>query len=70
MEWTRTGKITMRSGDFLIIKYPTHYLALHGPQTDRKTIGRYPSAQEAKEACDGFDSLSKGGGNLPPLTTK
>lgn len=64
MEWTRTGKITMRSGDYLIIKYPTHYLALHGHQTDRKTIGRYPSAQEAKNACVAFRKDLNGLDNL------
>jgi hypothetical protein len=45
----------MRSGDFLVIKYPTHYLALYGPQTARTTIGRYPSADEAKAACEAFN---------------
>ena len=52
IDWKRTGKITMRSGDYLIIRYPTHYLALHGPQTARATIGRYATAEEAKAACE------------------
>jgi hypothetical protein len=57
MEWQRTGKITMRSGEYLIIKYPTHYLALRGPQTQRETIGRFKSAEDAKQACKDFDNV-------------
>jgi hypothetical protein len=42
----------MRADDYLIIRYPTHYAALHGPQTARTTIGQYPTAQEAQNACN------------------
>jgi hypothetical protein len=62
MDWQRTGKITMRSGEYLIIKYPTHYLALRGPQTQRETIGRFKSAEDAKQACEMFDNVEFSGG--------
>lgn len=52
LSWKRTGKITMRSEPYLIIRYPTHYAALHGPQTQRVTIGQYPDAEAAKTACE------------------
>jgi len=42
----------MRSEPYLVIRYPTHYLALHGPQTERVTIGRYATATDAKAACE------------------
>lgn len=50
----RTGKITLRSecGEYLIIRYPTHYNALYGPQTQRATIGQYPDATAAQNACN------------------
>ena len=50
--WRRTGKITMRSEPYLVIRYPnSRYLALHGPQTARETIGWYQTADDAKNAC-------------------
>jgi hypothetical protein len=52
LTWKRTGKITMRADDYLIIRYPTHYAALHGPQTARVSIGQYPDAETAKTACE------------------
>lgn len=52
MNWQRTGLITLRSGDFLIIRFPTHYAALYGPQCDRLTLGAYPDAEAAKTACE------------------
>lgn len=54
MIWGRTGKITMRSGEYLIIKYPgPRYMALHGPQTARVTLGAgLPSAEAAKVICE------------------
>ena len=49
----RTGKITMRCEPYLIIRYPrSRYMALHGPQTERVTIGVYPDAEAAKTACE------------------
>ena len=54
LEWKRTGKITTRAGEYLIIRYPkSGYMALYGPQTARKTIGQYQTADEAKNACQG-----------------
>ena len=54
MEWKRTGKITMRSGDYLIMRLILHpqYLAMHGPQLARQTIGRYHTGDEAIAACE------------------
>lgn len=52
LQWKNTGKITSRSGEYLIIKYPTHYLSLFGPQSNRATIGKYQSASEARAACE------------------
>lgn len=52
LPFKRTGKITMRAADYLIIRYPTHYAALHGPQTARTTIGQYPDAESAQRACE------------------
>ena len=52
LEWVRTGLITLRSGDWLIIRYPTRYTALHGAQCSRDEIGHYPTAAEAQKACE------------------
>jgi hypothetical protein len=53
LEFKRTGKITMRCEPYLIIKYPrSRYMALYGPQTNRMTIGIYPDAKTAQEACE------------------
>lgn len=60
LTFKRTGKITMRAGPYLIIRYPTHYLALHGPQTARITIGRYATADEAKKACQAHSDADSG----------
>lgn len=51
LDWRRTGKITLRADPYLVIRYPSHYLALYGPQTARETIGRYDTAADAKKAC-------------------
>jgi len=58
LTFKRTGKITIRAGDYLIIKYPDQgngqrYTALHGPQTARTTLGiGLPSAEAAKAVCE------------------
>jgi hypothetical protein len=54
LTWKRTGKITMRSdcGMYLVIRYPTHYNALHGPQCSRLTLGHYPDKDQAVAACN------------------
>ena len=54
MEWKRTGKITMRSGDYLIMRLILNpqYMAMHGPQCARQTIGRYHTAEDAIAACE------------------
>ena len=53
LTWRRTGKITLRSEPYLIMRLPGNppYLALFGPQTARSTIGRYDTAAEAQKAC-------------------
>ena len=54
LTWKRTGKITMRSEPYLVMKLiaDPKYLALYGPQTARITIGRYLTADDAKAACE------------------
>ena len=54
LTWKRTGKITLRAADYLIIKYPgPRYTALHGPQTARTTLGiGLASAEMAKDVCE------------------
>lgn len=52
LQWTRTGKITMRSEPWLIIRYPAHYAALYGPPGDREVLGFYQSAKGAQRACE------------------
>ena len=52
LEWTRTGKITMRADDYLIIRFSTGYTALHGPQCAREILGQgLESADAAKALC-------------------
>lgn len=53
LTWKRTGRITLRSEPYLIMRLPGNppYLALYGPQTARITIGRYDTAAEAQKAC-------------------
>lgn len=61
LTWKRTGKITMRSEPYLIMRLiaDPQYLALYGPQTARSTIGRYHTASEAQKACQGHaDALA------------
>jgi hypothetical protein len=50
--WKRTGKICLRSEPYLIMRLPTHYAALHGPQSARATIGKYQDAKAAQDACE------------------
>ena len=53
LEWKRTGKITMRADDYLIIRFPTGYTALHGPQCAREILGQgLETADAAKALCD------------------
>ena len=58
LTWRRTGKITLRSEPYLIIKYPANgdgprYTALYGPQTARVTLGQgLASADAAKAVCE------------------
>lgn len=53
LEWKRTGKITMRADDYLIIRFPTGYTALHGPQCAREILGQgLESADRAKDICE------------------
>lgn len=62
LTWKRTGKITMRSEPYLIMRLPGNppYLALYGPQTARITLGRYLIASDAQKACqDHADSLGE-----------
>lgn len=54
MDWKRTGAITLRSGDYLIIRLimDPQYLAMHGPQLARTDLGRHSTAEDAKAACE------------------
>jgi hypothetical protein len=53
LEFKQTGKITYRCEPYLIIEYPrSRYMALHGPQTDRLTIGIYHDYEMAQAACE------------------
>jgi hypothetical protein len=52
LEFKRTGKITMRCEPYLIIKFITHYMALYGNPAEREIIGKYPTANDAKAACE------------------
>ena len=53
MDWKRTGKITMRADDYLIIRFSSGYTALHGPQCAREILGQgLESADAAKALCD------------------
>ena len=54
LAWVRTGKITMRSkcNQWLIIRFPTGYTALHGPQCAREILGQgLESVDAAKALC-------------------
>jgi hypothetical protein len=52
LDWHRTGKITMRADDYLIIRFQTGYTALHGPQCDREILGQgLETADAAKALC-------------------
>jgi hypothetical protein len=51
LQWKRTGKITLRCEPYLIMRFSTGYTALYGPQCERVTIGIYPTAAEAQNAC-------------------
>ena len=52
LSWKRTGKITMRTDDYLIIRFQTGYTALHGPQCAREILGQgLESADAAKALC-------------------
>lgn len=44
----------MRAEPYLIMRLPTHYLAMYGQKTERITIGKYPDAETAKTACEEY----------------
>lgn len=54
MDWKRTGPITLKSGDYLIIRLimDPQYLAMHGPQLARTDLGRHSTAENAKACCE------------------
>jgi len=53
LAWKRTGKITMRADDYLIIRFSTGYTALHGPQCAREILGQgIETSDAAKAICD------------------
>ena len=53
LAFKRTGRITLRSDPYLIIRFQTGYTALHGPQCDREILGQgLESADAAKALCD------------------
>lgn len=54
MDWHRTGQITLRSGDYLIMRMilAPQYLVLYGPQTARIDLGRYHTVEDAKACCE------------------
>lgn len=54
LDWHRTGKITMRADDYLIIRFQTGYTALHGPQCDREILG---TADAAKAVCEAHKEM-------------
>lgn len=52
LAWVRTGKITLRSEPYLIIRFSTGYIALYGPQCSREILGQgIESADRAKDIC-------------------
>ena len=58
LEWKRTGKITMRADDYLIIRFPTGYTALHGPQCAREILGQgLETADAAKAVCEAHKEM-------------
>ena len=60
LQWVRTGKITLRAGEYLIIRYPgPRYMALHGPQSARMTLGQgLETADAAKAVCEAHRSAN------------
>ena len=58
MDWQRTGPITLRSGDYLIMRMilAPQYLALYGPIAARIDLGRYATADDARAACEAHSS--------------
>lgn len=65
LEWKRTGKLCLRAEPYLIMRLITKYIALHGPQTARETIGEYPytantrleAVAAAQAACEEHRAL-------------
>jgi hypothetical protein len=52
LDWHRTGKITLRCGPYLIIRFSTGYTALHGPQCSREILGQgLETADAARALC-------------------
>lgn len=48
----------MRADDFLIIRYPTGYTALHGHQCSREILGQgLETAAEAKAICEAHNAI-------------
>lgn len=60
MDWHRTGPITLKSGDYLIMRMilAPQYLVLYGPQTARIDLGRYPTAEDAKACCEAHKAIA------------
>ena len=52
LDWRRTGRITLRASDYLIIRFPTGYTALVGLPGERSIVGHYPDAEAAQRACE------------------
>lgn len=60
MDWQRTGPITLRSGDYLIMRMmlAPQYLVLYGPQTARIDLGRHSTAEDAKACCEAHKAIA------------
>lgn len=60
MDWHRTGPITLRSGDYLIMRMilAPQYLALYGPIAARIDLGRYATAEDAKACCEAHKAIA------------
>lgn len=58
MDWHRTGSITLRSGDYLIMRMmlAPQYLVLYGPIAARIDLGRFDTADDAKAACEAHNA--------------
>ena len=52
LAFKRTGRITLRASDYLIIRFPTVYTALVGLPGERSILGHYPDADAAQRACE------------------